>query len=48
MAERLEETFDPNIFLERFQIEGYSKRKTLRGFVEVAELRLVAQVMRAF
>ena len=47
MAEWFEETFDLNIFQERFQIEGHSKGKTLRGFVEVAEPRFVAQVMRA-
>lgn len=47
MAEWFEETFDLNIFQERFQIEGQSKGKTLRGFVEVAEPRFVAQVMRA-
>ncbi|ARE40959.1 hypothetical protein RGUI_2818 [Rhodovulum sp. P5] len=47
MAEWFEETFDLNIFQERFQIEGQSKGKTLRGFVEVAEPRFVASVMRA-
>lgn len=47
MAEWFEETFDLNIFQERFQIEGHSKGKTLRGFVEVAEPRFVAQVVRA-
>lgn len=47
MAEWFEETFDLNIFQERFQIEGHSKGKTLRGFVEVAEPRFVARVMRA-
>lgn len=47
MAEWFEETFDLNIFQERFQIVGQSKGKTLRGFVEVAEPRFVAQVMRA-
>ncbi|WP_300057486.1 hypothetical protein [uncultured Roseobacter sp.] len=47
MAEWFEETFDLNIFQERFQVEGHSKGKTLRGFVEVAEPRFVAQVVRA-
>lgn len=47
MAEWFEETFDLNIFQERFQMEGHSKGKTLRGFVEVAEPRFAAQVMRA-
>lgn len=47
MAEWFEENFGLNIFQERFQVEGASKGKTLRGFVEVAEPRLVAQVLRA-
>lgn len=47
MAEWFEENFGINIFQERFQIEGSSKGKTLRGFVSVAEPRLVAQVLRA-
>lgn len=47
MAEWFEETFDLDIFQERFQVEGHSKGKTLRGFVEVAEPRLVARVLRA-
>ena len=47
MAEWFEENFDLNIFQDRFQIEGASKGKTLRGFVAVAEPRLVAQVLRA-
>lgn len=46
MSEWFEETFDLQIFQSRFQIEGGSKGKTLRGFVEVAEPRLVAQVLR--
>ncbi|MAK61129.1 MAG: hypothetical protein CMK09_09150 [Ponticaulis sp.] len=47
MAEWFDETFDLNIFQERFQVEGSSKGKTLRGFVAVAEPRLVARVLRA-
>jgi hypothetical protein len=47
MSEWFEETLDLNIFQSRFQIEGDSKGKTLRGFVEVAEPRLVARVLRA-
>ena len=47
MSEWFEETFDLDIFAGRFQIEGRSKGKTLRGFVEVAEPRLVARVLRA-
>lgn len=47
MSEWFEETFDFNIFDRRYQIEGDSKGKTLRGFVEVAEPRLVARVLRA-
>lgn len=47
MSEWFDETFDLNIFQERFQIEGDSKGKTLRGFVEVAEPKLVAKVLRA-
>lgn len=46
MAEWFEENFDIKIFQERFQSEGASKGKTLRGFVEVAEPRLVARVLR--
>ncbi len=46
MSEWFEETFGLDIFQERFQIEGHSKGKTLRGFVEVAEPRLVAKVLR--
>lgn len=46
MAEWFEETLDLDIFQPRFQIEGHSKGKTLRGFVEVAEPRLVARVLR--
>lgn len=46
MAEWFEESFDLNIFQERFQVEGASKGKTLRGFVEVAEPRLVARILR--
>ena len=47
MGEWFEEFFDFNIFDERYQIEGDSKGKTLRGFIEVAEPRLVARVLRA-
>ena len=47
MAEWFEESFDLNIFQERFQIDGASKGKTLRGFVAVAEPRLVARVLRS-
>lgn len=47
MAEWFDESFDLNIFQERFQTEGNSKGKTLRGFVAVAEPRLVARVLRA-
>jgi len=47
MTEWFEETCGLQIFQERFQIEGTSKGKTLRGFVAVAEPRLVAQVLRA-
>ena len=47
MAEWFEETFGIDIFQSRFQIEGASKGKTLRGFVAVAEPRLVARVLRA-
>ena len=47
MAEWFEENFDIDIFQERFQIEGESKGNTLRGFVAVAEPRLVAKVLRA-
>ena len=47
MEEWFEEKFDIEIFQERFQIEGASKGKTLRGFVAVAEPRLVARVLRA-
>jgi Abortive infection C-terminus len=46
MAEWFQETCGLNIFQERFQVEGSSKAKTLRGFVAVAEPRLVAQVLR--
>ncbi|MBL4792472.1 MAG: hypothetical protein JKY97_05885 [Citromicrobium sp.] len=47
MSEWFEETLDLDIFQQRFQIDGSSKGKTLRGFVEVAEPRLVAKVLRA-
>jgi len=47
MAEWFDENFGLAIFQARFQIEGPSKGKTLRGFVEVAEPRLVANVLRA-
>lgn len=45
MFDWFEENFDINIFQERFQSEGTSKGKTLRGFVEAAEPRLVARVL---
>jgi hypothetical protein len=47
MAEWFDEHFGLSIFQPRFQIEGPSKGKSLRGFVEVAEPRLVANVLRA-
>lgn len=47
MGEWFNETFDIEIFQSQFQTEGSSKGKTLRGFVEVAEPRLVARVLRA-
>lgn len=47
MAEWFEETVGLQIFQPRFQVEGTSKGKTLRGFVAVAEPRLVARVLRA-
>lgn len=47
MAEWFEENCDLEIFQARFQVEGTSKGKTLRGFVAVAEPRLVAQVLRS-
>lgn len=46
MGEWFEEYFDINIFHERYQITGRSKGKCLRGFVEVADARLVARVLR--
>lgn len=46
MAEWFEETLDLDIFQPRFQVDGHSKGKTLRGFVEIAEPRLVARVLR--
>lgn len=46
MKEWFEENFQLDIFQERFQPDGNSKAKTLRGFVEVAEPRLVARVLR--
>lgn len=46
MTEWFEESFDIKIFQERFQPEGSSKGKTLRGFVNVAEPRLVAQILQ--
>ncbi|WP_417702068.1 abortive infection family protein [Pseudophaeobacter sp.] len=46
MAEWFEETFGIDVFQDRFQAKGTSKGNTLRGFVEVAEPRLVAQVLR--
>ena len=45
MAEWFEEEFDLDIFQNRFQLEGTSKGKTLRGFVEVAEPRLVSRIL---
>jgi hypothetical protein len=47
MKEWFEEHFDLQIYQPRFQTEGTSKGKTLRGFVAVAEPRLVARVLRA-
>lgn len=47
MGEWFEETIGIDIYQPFFQIEGSSKGKTLRGFVEVAEPRLVANVLRA-
>jgi hypothetical protein len=47
MGEWFQETCGLDIFQERFQTEGRSKGKTLRGLVAVAEPRLVAQVLRA-
>mgnify|MGYP003123071602 CR=1 FL=1 len=47
MSEWFDETFDVPIFQEQYQSEGASKGKTLRGFVEVAEPKLVARVLRA-
>ena len=46
MAEWFEETLDISIFQKRFQANGDSKGNTLRGFVEVAEPRLVARTLR--
>ena len=46
MLEWFEEAFGLDIFQPRFQVDGTSKGKTLRGFVAVAEPRLVAQVLR--
>lgn len=47
MSEWFEENCGLQIFHPRFQIEGSSKGKTLRGFVAIAEPRLVARVLRA-
>lgn len=47
MDEWFQETCGLQIFQTRFQFEGTSKGKTLRGFVAVAEPRLVARVLRA-
>lgn len=47
MDEWFQKTFDIEIFDDRFQFEGTSKGKTLRGFVAVAEPRLVANVLRS-
>ena len=46
MTEWFEERFGLKVFQERFQVDGGSKGKTLRGFVEVAEPHLVADVLR--
>lgn len=46
MYEWFDENFSLEIFQARYQIEGASKGKTLRGFVEVAEPRLVARVLQ--
>jgi hypothetical protein len=46
MSEWFEETCGIKIFQERFQRDGTSKAKTLRCFIEVAEARLVARVIR--
>jgi hypothetical protein len=47
MAEWFEENCGLQIIQPRFQVEGSSKGKTLRGFVAVAEPCLVARVLRA-
>lgn len=47
MAEWFEENCGLQIFQARFQTEGASKGKSLRGFVAVAEPRLVSRVLRA-
>lgn len=47
MSEWFDDHFGIAVFQSRFQIEGTSKGKNLRGFVEVAEPRLVAKVLRA-
>jgi hypothetical protein len=47
MTEWFEENFGIEIFQPRFQVDGTSKGKTLRGFVAVAEPRLVARILRA-
>lgn len=46
MSEWFSERFDLQIYQERFQVDGTSKGKTLRCFVETAEPRLVAAVLR--
>lgn len=46
MSEWFAEAFDINIYQERFQRDGTSKARILRCFVEVAEPRLVAQVLQ--
>jgi hypothetical protein len=47
MKEWFDETCGIDIFQPRFQRDGTSKGKTLRCFVEVAEPRLVARVLRS-
>lgn len=46
MADWFEESYGINIGDERFEAEGQSKGKRLRSFVETAEPRLVAEVLR--
>ena len=47
MTEWFDENCGLQVFQPRFQAEGTSKGKTLRGFVAVAEPRLVARVLRS-